>query len=60
MLQLTLAYIQQADREREIAADLQNRQTLRSTAATAPPIEPTAAPARSARRTLDRARAANR
>lgn len=59
MLQLTLAYVQQEDRERETATDLQNRQLLRSTPQTSTPIEP-AAPTRVTRRAPVRARAANR
>lgn len=59
MLQLTLAYIQQEDRERETANDLQNRQLLRSTPLTSAPIEPVA-PARITRRAPVRACAASR
>jgi len=42
MLQLTLAYIQQADRERETTTELTNRQALRSTAHASSPVEPPA------------------
>ena len=59
MLHLNLAYVQQADRERETATDLQNRQLLRATPQTGAPIAP---PARApiSRRASVRARAATR
>lgn len=59
MLQLTLAYVQQGDRERETATDLQNRQLLRSTPQTSAPIEPPAS-TRNSRRAPVRSRAATR
>ncbi len=59
MLQLTLAYIQQADREREIATDLQNRQILRSPLETGASTE-SPAPTRVSRRAPVSARAATR
>ena len=37
MLQLTLAYVQQATREREVETELQHRQMLRSTSQTLAP-----------------------
>jgi hypothetical protein len=59
MLHLTLAYIQQADRERKTATDLQNRQLLRSTPQTGAPSEPPT-PTDISRRAPVRARAATR
>ena len=58
MLHLTLAYVQQADLEREIEAYLQNRQILRSTPRTLAPIEPPVATVRAPRRGPVRVRAA--
>jgi hypothetical protein len=61
MLQLTLAYVQQADRERETATELTNRQALRSTAQASTPVEPPATTThRSARNAPIRVRAAGR
>lgn len=60
MLQLTLAYILQADREREIATDLKNRQILRMTPQTMAPIDPPAPATRTPRRAPVRARVAGR
>ncbi len=60
MLQLTLAYIQQADREREVAADLRDRLILKSADQTLSPIEPAALATRTPRRAPVRARAAGR
>jgi len=60
MLQLTLAYIQQADREREVATELRNQQTLRSTPQTLAPMEPPAGSTRTSRRAPVRARAVGR
>ncbi|MEX1170837.1 MAG: hypothetical protein WEE50_11905 [Chloroflexota bacterium] len=60
MLQLTLAYIQQADREREVATELQNQQMLRSTTGTMGPVEPHVSSTRALRRTPVRARAVGR
>ena len=60
MLQLTLAYIHQTDREREIATDLQNRQLLQPTPRDLAPIEPPNATAHNPRRAPVRARAAGR
>jgi hypothetical protein len=61
MLQLTLAYIQQADREREIATELTNRQALRSTAHASSPVKsPATTTNRSARSAPVRVRAASR
>jgi hypothetical protein len=59
MLQLTLAYVQQVTRERQVETDLQNRQILRSTRQSVAPVEP-AAPSRAHRRAPVRARAAGR
>jgi hypothetical protein len=60
MFQLTTAYVHQADREREVAADLHNRQVLRSTSETLTPVEPPALSSRAIRRTPVRVRAAGR
>jgi hypothetical protein len=59
MLQLTVAYLLQADREREIETDLQARQLLRLLPQNMGPIEPQALTARVPRRAV-RARAAAR
>jgi len=56
MLQLTLAYIQQSDHERDVVADLRNRQTLQSATQGSSPAE-AAAPAAPAAPTLTTRRA---
>ena len=43
MFQLTLSYVIQEDREREVAADLRNRQALRAPEETAPAKGPSSA-----------------
>jgi hypothetical protein len=60
MLQLTLAYVQQATREREVETDLQTRQLLRSTAQTMTPVEAPAPSSRTTRPAPVRARATSR
>jgi len=60
MLQLTLAYVQQATREREVETDLQNRQILRSTPQTLVPAEAPAPSTRAPRSAPVRARANGR
>jgi hypothetical protein len=45
MLQLSLAYIVQADREREVAEDLRNRQSLLPRRDARPAATPTVRPA---------------
>jgi hypothetical protein len=60
MLQLTLAYVQQATREREVETDLQTRQMLRSTPLTMTPIEAPAPSTRTTRPAPIRARATSR
>lgn len=60
MFQLTTAYVQQADREREIASDLSTRQLLRSTADVPAPVEPATSATRITRRAPARVRAASR
>lgn len=60
MLQLTLAYVQQATREREVETELQSRQMLRPTPQTLGPVEPPAPSSRAPRPAPVRARAAGR
>lgn len=60
MFQLTTAHLHQADHEREIAADLHNRQLLRASSETMVPVEPPAPSNRTMRRAPIRARAASR
>ena len=60
MFQLTTAYVLQADREREIASHLSNRQLLRSTADVPAPVEPASPATRTTRRAPVRVRAASR
>jgi hypothetical protein len=60
MFQLTIAYVHQADRERDITADLNSRQLLRSAADALAPAEPSAPVNRAMRRTPARVRAASR
>jgi hypothetical protein len=60
MFYLTQAYIQQADREREVATDLRNRQILRVVSQTTTPIDPPAPSTRIPRRAPARARAVSR
>lgn len=60
MLQLTTAYVQQADREREIATDLQNRQLLQPTPRDIAPIEVPVTANHNPRRAPARARAVGR
>lgn len=60
MLQLTLAYVQQTARERDVEADLQARQLLRATTQTMTPVEPPASSSRSPRPAPVRARATGR
>ena len=60
MFQLTTAYVQQADREREVASDLSNRQLLRPTADVPAPVEPAFPATRTIRRAPARVRAASR
>lgn len=60
MLQLTLAYVNQADRERDIAADVRDRQLLQPTSQAPTPADPPAAAARTIRRGPAHARAATR
>lgn len=59
MFHLTLAYVQQATRERDVEADLQARQMLRATPQTTP-VEPPATLSRSPRSASVRARAISR
>lgn len=60
MLQLTLAYVQQATREREVEAELHNRQVLRASSQTLAPVEPPAPSSRAPRPAPVRARVAGR
>ena len=60
MLHLTVAYVQQNARERDVESDLQARQLLRATPQLMTPLEPPALPARSPRPASVRARAASR
>ena len=60
MFQLTTAHLHQADREREIAADLHSRQLLRSSSETLAPVEPPAPANRQMRRMQVRLRTASR
>jgi hypothetical protein len=60
MLQLTLAYVQQVDRERDVAADLRNRQTLQPTPQAMAPADSPAAAIRTTRRAPAHARATTR
>jgi hypothetical protein len=60
MFLLTTAYVQQAHREREVAADLHTRQLLRSSAHAVAPPEPPASSSRATRRPAVRVRAASR
>jgi hypothetical protein len=59
MFYLTQAYIQQADREREVATDLRDRQILRVSQTTAP-TDPPAPSTRIPQRAPARARAVSR
>jgi hypothetical protein len=56
MLQLTLGYVIQADREREVAQDLRNRQWLQSREAGRTPVQPSARRAVDSRRAIIRSR----
>jgi hypothetical protein len=62
MFHLTLAYVQQTARERDVESDLQARQLLRATSQTMTAFEPPAASSRSPRPgpASVRARAASR
>lgn len=60
MLQLIVAYLLQADREREIETDLRARQLLRLLPQNKGPVEPQERTARMPRRGPVRARAAAR
>jgi hypothetical protein len=60
MFHLTLAYVQQTARERDVESDLQARQLLRATPEMATPVEPPGSPSRSLRPAPVRARAASR
>lgn len=57
MLQLSLGYVVQADREREVAEDLRNRQILHPTRETRGPLPTMAAPSLGGRRSQSQARA---
>jgi hypothetical protein len=56
MLQLSLGYVVQADREREVAEDLRNRQTLLLTRDPRSPLPATTGPSMGARRGQAQAR----
>jgi hypothetical protein len=56
MLQLTLAYVIQADQEREVAEDLRNRQWLRTAERPRTAVQPTWPQAANPRRVPTRAR----
>jgi hypothetical protein len=56
MLQLSLGYVVQADREREVADDLRARQTLQSSRESRSPQAPSSGPSLGARRGQAQAR----
>ena len=60
MFHLTLAYVQQTARERDVESDLQARKLLRAASQTMTPVEPPVSSSRSSRPASVRARAASR